>query len=211
MRAALIYAQSGMQSHELMRHALLAFPFFLIVAACGSNVTQLGVASDGGQDSPGASIDGSDAPGSASDGGDDGPTVSVDSRGPDATRGFEAGGACSYSDTKGTAIIRSVMAAPAGENNCTADPVKVVFDFAPDNPDAGTPTNAVGFPPAPNTDRTFTIGDGENPPRACLASLGITVGATFPATRRDLTAGTCTPTIFELDNLDTQPCTAACL
>jgi hypothetical protein len=189
MRAALIYVPTGRQSHDLMRHALLAAPFLLVVTACGSNGPQLGMVSDGG---------------------DDGPSVSVDGRGPDARRGVEAGGTCSYSDTKGTAIIRSVMAAPAGGNNCTADPVKVVFDFAPDNPDAGTPANAVGFPPAPNTNRTFTIGDGENPPRACLASLGITVGATFPTTRRDLTAGTCTPTIFELDNLDTQPCTAAC-
>jgi len=174
--------------------ALVMVPIFLIAAACGS--------SSSGPASP-ASGDGGKDDRDAPAGPVDGPAV-------DGPHTRDGGGSCSYADTKGTAIIKSVMTAPAGENNCTADPVKVVFDFAPDNPDAGTAANAVGVPPAPNTDRTFTIGDGENPPRACLAILGITIGATFPATRRDLTAGTCTPTIFELDNLDPQPCTAAC-
>lgn len=110
-------------------------------------------------------------------------------------------GACGeYVDTPGTATIVAVGAAPANENNCTNDPVKITFDFVPDDP-ALSARAATG--------RAVTIGDGANPPASAVASCALTVGSSHPAVRKDELSGPCSPVIVTLSDLTGAACQAA--
>ncbi|HET8538982.1 MAG TPA: hypothetical protein VFL83_03820 [Anaeromyxobacter sp.] len=97
-----------------------------------------------------------------------------------------------YADTPGTARIASVETAPPGESSCTNDPVRVLFDFAPQDP-ARTDLAATAVP--------LTIGSGQHPPRAWVTSSGLTVGSEHPAVRSDQ-QGPCPPVTFRLTDVD---------
>jgi hypothetical protein len=103
-------------------------------------------------------------------------------------------GTCgTYTDTPGTARIVSVETAPAGEYNCRNDPVRVLFDFTPTDPQAAS-LAASGV--------NLTIGAGMNPPRAWVTSSGLTVGSDHPAVRSDQPVGPCSPVVWKLTGLD---------
>jgi hypothetical protein len=123
--------------------------------------------------------------------------------------GPDIGGACTYTETAGTANIKSISVAPANENNCPMEPTKVLFDFVPADP-SFVPPPALGLDPIPNTDRRLSIDDGKNPPNSCLEPVGIIVGAMLPAVRQDITSGTCSPTLFYLTSVDLIACTNNC-
>ena len=114
------------------------------------------------------------------------------------TRGI---GACGeYVDTPGTATIRAVDAAPAGEYNCTNDPVMIAFDFVPDD-SALSARAATGWP--------MMIGSGANPPSSAVAACGLAVGSSHPAVRQDALSGSCTPVLIKLSDLGGAECQAA--
>lgn len=98
-----------------------------------------------------------------------------------------------YHDTPGTARITSVGPAPANEYRCEADPVRVLFDFEPDDP-ARAELAATGVP--------LTVGAGAHPPRAWVEGSGLTVGSEHPAVRSDQPGGPCTPIVFALADVD---------
>ncbi len=110
-------------------------------------------------------------------------------------------GACgTYVDTPGTAFVTAVQPAPPGENNCPNDPVKVTFDFIPDEPSqAAKAIN--GW--------SVTIGDGKNPPSAAVAACQLGVGSSHPAVRSDEQGGSCTPVVVTLSDLGGAECQAA--
>jgi hypothetical protein len=113
----------------------------------------------------------------------------------------EGVGRCgTYETTPGTGHVTAVEAAPAGENSCPNDPVKITFDFTPDDP-ALTAFAATG--------RTVTIGDGKNPPSAAVAACGLTVASDHTAVRKDERGGSCPPVIFELTDLGGAECQTA--
>jgi len=105
-----------------------------------------------------------------------------------------------YEQTPGTGHVTAVETAPAGENNCPNGPVKITFDFTPDDP-ALAALAAAG--------RTVTIGDGKNPPSAAVAACGLTVGSTHAAVRKDEQGGSCPPLNVELTDLGGAECQAA--
>ena len=111
-------------------------------------------------------------------------------------------GACgAYTDTPGTASIVSIEAAPADEYNCSNDPVRVLFDFTPTDPQAAS-LAASGV--------KLTIGAGMNPPRAWVTSSGLTVGSVHPAVRSDQPVGPCSPIGWKLTAADYGAGLAAC-
>ena len=113
----------------------------------------------------------------------------------------DVGGGCDYDHTPGVATIISVETAGADDFNCPNDPVVVVFDFVPDDPaDAALA----------KTGERLWIGDGKNPPRPWVEAEGLTVGSTHTCIRDDITAGTCTPLLFDFPNLDLQAASDAC-
>jgi hypothetical protein len=106
---------------------------------------------------------------------------------------FPFGGPCEYQDTPGVAIIVSVEAADPADLNCPNDAVEVVFDFAPDDPDAGQPA-ATGL--------SLTISAGLNPPVAWVRQEGLEVGTQHPCMRRDIVSGSCTPITYRFTEAD---------
>lgn len=115
--------------------------------------------------------------------------------------GHPPGRCGAYFDTAGTARIASVEAAPAGEYNCTNDPVKVLLDFAPLDP-ARPDLAASGYP--------LTVGAGANPPSAWVTASGLVVGSEHPAMRSDQPVGPCSPVVIELTDVDSSAGLAAC-
>jgi hypothetical protein len=107
--------------------------------------------------------------------------------------GWLVGGPCTYQDTPGVATIVSVETANPSDNNCPNDPVEVVFDFAPDDPDIGD-LEATRF--------SLTISSGTNPPLSWVTAEGLEVGTQHPCMRRDITRGTCTPIIYTFTEVD---------
>ncbi len=106
-----------------------------------------------------------------------------------------------YADTPGTARITVIEVAPADQNNCLNDPVRVLFDFTPTDP-AQAPLAASGV--------ALTIGSGQNPPRSWVAASGLTVGGDLPATRSDQAVGPCTPVVWKFPTLDEAAGLASC-
>jgi hypothetical protein len=113
----------------------------------------------------------------------------------------EGAGRCqAYVETPGTAHVTAVESAPSTENNCANDPVKVTFDFAPDD-ETQSARAATGW--------TVRIAAGMNPPRAALEACGLTVGSSHPAVRSDGQGGPCTPLVIHLADLSGVACQAA--
>ncbi len=113
----------------------------------------------------------------------------------------EGVGRCgTYAQTPGSGHVTAVEPAPAGENNCANNPVKITFDFTPDDPALA----ALAI-----TGRTVTISDGKNPPSAAVAACGLTVGSEHPAVRKDEQGGSCPPVIVQLTDLAQVDCQAA--
>ncbi|HQB46838.1 MAG TPA: hypothetical protein PLV85_24700, partial [Polyangiaceae bacterium] len=108
------------------------------------------------------------------------------------------GGRCDYQSTAGHVVVERIESAPETENNCATDPVRVVLRF--------TPSDGASEP----TTDTLTIFDGKNPPRSCLAAAGIMEGAKFPATHKQITSGTCTPSLLEPNIPALDSCRDAC-
>lgn len=73
------------------------------------------------------------------------------------------------SEHPGVATVTKIDPAPASEDNCAVDPVRVELDFVPDD----------GSPPIgdPADDRLLV--SGKNPPRSFIESKGIAVGSSF--------------------------------
>ncbi len=111
------------------------------------------------------------------------------------------GGDCTYAETPGVATIVSVEDAAAGGNNCANDPVRVVFDFTPDDPEASQPSD---------TGVSIGVADGKNPPREWVTDEGFTVGSQHRCLREDITSGTCTPVIYFFPDNDFDAGAAAC-
>ncbi len=109
------------------------------------------------------------------------------------------GGPCEYNEIIGTAVITSIVDADPGNYNCDNDPVEVIFNFTPDNPDAG---DGYRFPDTSDTNQTLTIGGGMNPPEEYMTIKGITAGSSHACIRKEITSGTCTPVIFEFSAID---------
>jgi hypothetical protein len=106
-----------------------------------------------------------------------------------------------YTDTPGTAKITSISTPPAGQHNCTKDPVRVLFDFTPADPAKAS---------LATTDVQLTIGSGQNPPLAWVTASGIDVGVELPVTRSDQPSGPCPPIAWTFTSLDEGAALAAC-
>jgi hypothetical protein len=93
-----------------------------------------------------------------------------------------------------------VQPPPAGEYSCPNDPVKVTFDFVPDDPSLSGKAVA-GW--------AVTIHAGMNPPAAAVAACGLGVGSVHSAVRKDEQGGACTPLVVLLTDLGAAGCQAA--
>jgi hypothetical protein len=112
----------------------------------------------------------------------------------------EGAGRCGpYTDTPGTGRITAVEAPPPGEYSCSNDPVRIAWEFTPDDPALAARAGTA----------YVTYGAGANPPRAAVAACGLTVGSVHPAVRKDEHGGACPPVLFELADLGSTECQAA--
>ena len=117
------------------------------------------------------------------------------------------GGACTYAEIAGAATIVSVTQADPSLYNCQNDPVEVVFDFVPNDP---TATGSYRFPAWADTGQHLTVSGGANPARQWTLDAGLTPGTQHPCVRSEITAGTCTPVIFTLSDVDYTKGAEAC-
>ncbi len=99
-------------------------------------------------------------------------------------------------------MIVSLNSASTNSNNCNNNPVEVVFDFTPANPDDAND--------ATDKNRTLTVGDGKNPSLNYVLSKGLTIGSTHPCTRQIEVSGTCTPVAFTFTAVDLSDDAASC-
>lgn len=109
-------------------------------------------------------------------------------------------GGCTTQDKPGTATITTVTNPPPDSSVCPK-PKKskmVAFSFTPAGASAPSHTNQL-----------LLIGDGKALPETCLAPLGIKVGATFPTTLKEITAGACLDGFAWPDTFLT-PCESTC-
>ncbi len=113
------------------------------------------------------------------------------------------GGPCTYTSAQGTATMMSLNSASTASNNCSNNPVEVVFDF--------TPNNLADANAATDNNRVLTVGDGMNPPLNYVLSKGLTIGSIHPCTRQILVNGTCSPVIFTFTDIDLSDYAASCL
>lgn len=104
---------------------------------------------------------------------------------------IDVGGPCEYADVPGTATIVSITDAGSDLYNCDIEPVEVLFDFIPDNPDETSESSL-----------HLTVGSGLNPSRNQMIDKGIVVGGTYKFKRMEITKGTCTPTIYAPEDID---------
>jgi hypothetical protein len=111
------------------------------------------------------------------------------------------GGACAYRDVPGKVTVERIENPAPTDNNCSADPMRVVLRFHATESSAARPDQDTGH---------LTLFDGKNPPKACFETAGIRVGAEFAAKRREITSGTCTPRILEPDVPRLDACREAC-
>jgi hypothetical protein len=106
--------------------------------------------------------------------------------------------ACEYYFIEGTATIKSVTDAGKGEKNCPNHPVRVIFDFVPDDPSA-----KMNFlEKYPNKNVKYTIFDGMNPPAEWATSSGLTVGSTHKCARKQLSSGSCAPVVYAFHDVN---------
>jgi len=109
--------------------------------------------------------------------------------------GSAEGNTCAYASTPGTATITAIEAPGERVDTCANDGRVARFTFKPDG-DAPAVPESLAQVDAGN--RSLRIGN-KAPPSACLTELGVTVGATFRATRRLATMGTCTPVLYDVE------------
>ena len=117
------------------------------------------------------------------------------------------GGGCAYAEIPGVATIVSVRQADPSLYNCRNDPVEVVFDFVPDDPKA---PDRYRFPAWADTGQHLTVPGGANPARQWTLNEGLTAGTQHACVRSEITAGTCTPVIFTLSDVDYTKGATAC-
>jgi hypothetical protein len=109
------------------------------------------------------------------------------------------GGECIYKDIPGIAEIVSISQPDQGENNCPNDPVKITFNFSPN--DSNAPEQYL-YPNWSDENQIFTISDGKNPSRECANDEGLNVGSQHECIRKEIIEGTCTPVIFHFSLVD---------
>ena len=109
------------------------------------------------------------------------------------------GGPCEYVKISGTATITSIVDASDDAYNCDNEPVEVLFDFVPDDPDV---TNDYLFPNTSDSGRYLRVGEGQNPPRNYMNDKGIIVGSSHNCVRNEILNGTCTPVFFQFPEID---------
>ena len=109
------------------------------------------------------------------------------------------GGPCKYVETPGVAIIAAIEEPLPDEYNCPNNPVKVVFDFVPDDPDAAADYR---YPDRSDSGNRLTVSGGANPSSEWVQAEGLVVESAYPAVRKEIVRGTCTPVIFEFTELD---------
>jgi len=109
------------------------------------------------------------------------------------------GGPCEYVEISGTATVISIVDANDDAYNCDNEPVEVLFDFVPDDPDA---TNDYLFPDISDSGQYLTIGSGQNPPRNYMNDKGIIVGSSHNCVRKEILNGACTPVLFQFQEID---------
>lgn len=104
---------------------------------------------------------------------------------------YSCGGPCCYVDVPGEATIVAVEDVVDDQPSCPNDPVRVIFDFEPD--DSGDRVEA------DNGRRLLLPGD-LNPPRQWVIDEGISEGSVQSAVRQDVTNGGCES--FKIDFTD---------
>lgn len=109
------------------------------------------------------------------------------------------GGPCKYDQIPGVAVVVSIEEQPASEGGGCSNPVRVVFNFVPDDPDA---TAGYRFPERSDDGHHLTVSGGFDPPSEWVQAEGLVVGSAYPAVRKEIVRGTCTPVIFEFTELD---------
>lgn len=119
---------------------------------------------------------------------------------------LESGG-CAYWLIPGTVSVAIGDPDPI-YSSCT-DARGVTLTFTPDSMDdaiACAETTPFGLLET----STFMTSSSYNPPASCLDEVGLTEGATLPATWRLIRTGTCSPSFLTLD-ADTSSCDEMCL
>ncbi|MGE0788122.1 MAG: hypothetical protein AB7S26_20795 [Sandaracinaceae bacterium] len=116
---------------------------------------------------------------------------------------------CTYREIPGVAMVALEAPLPS-ESSCT-DATRVRLTFAPDDPTlASACATSLGWTDeALLQDRTFTV-SGSNPPTSCLDEVGLTEGASVPASVWIIERGTCPPAELQLQ-LDATACTEQCM
>ena len=121
------------------------------------------------------------------------------------TSNTPVGGPCTYNDIPGTATIIS-NTTPTNSNSCFNNPVEVVYNFTPTDPNA---VNNYRFSNWPDTSQIFLI-YGLNPSSSCAASQNLITGSTHSAIRKEGLTGGCTPVVFEITDVNITQCYSTC-
>ena len=116
-----------------------------------------------------------------------------------------------YIETPGTATILAVRDADPELYNCDNDPVEVLYEFAPDDPNA-EPHPEIPWGYTVEDGWHLTIGGGASPPREWVESESLTVGSQHRCIRRHLTHPTAmpSPVTFFFPDLDYDAAIDAC-
>jgi len=102
--------------------------------------------------------------------------------------------ACAYQQVSGRCSITELSEVNRVTLGCQNEPREVFFTFVPDDPSEALPSDTQG---------TFIISGGDNPPLSCLEKFQIDrVGRTFECTRSTITRGTCSPITYAPDGVD---------
>ena len=103
---------------------------------------------------------------------------------------------CQYRDEAGSAKIVAIEDTPQ-DATCKVPQKRVRYVFTPSAAGAATETG------------TVEIIGARNPPAACLAQEGLTLGNVLPATRKTQIFGACAPTSIDFGR-SFESCVAAC-
>lgn len=107
------------------------------------------------------------------------------------------GGECTYREIRGTAVILAAERAADPAKN--ADGIEVRYEFVPEKKleDGPAADYLKQFPK-----HAFELVDGSLPGPKYVEKYGLKQGAKFSATLREITQGTCTPILLELEGVD---------
>ena len=109
------------------------------------------------------------------------------------------GGPCDYKEIEGTAVITSIVDAQSDDYNCRKRPVKVSFDFTPDDSSA---KSKYLFPNVSDSRQNIRLSGGLNPPKDFMKVKGIIVGTSHKCVRKEIIKGACTPVLYEFPEID---------